>query len=856
MPTQSATPTGQHESTRAQRSLVLRRRAAVALGTPCRMGVPLPRGAVREASRLRLIGRGDSPLPLQAAVLQRWPDASVKWLLCEWLHDGADEVRLTDDAPTPANTPDRQATVEREGDAIVVRRDASAWRFGPGGALFGQSDNAVRVLLEASLPQSDSVRVDVTGVELLAEGPVRVGVRTSGRLLAGSYDTGLDVFAESHFYADSTLRRTHLTVRNRRRAAHAGGVWELGDAGSVLIRDLSLAVTAPADATSFRCDLGDAGSSTTAADKLSLLQASSGGERWDSSNHVNRDGVVPLPFRGYRLEADGQTTEGRRAEPVVACTHAGGAFAVAVERFWQNFPKAIESRGDGLRVGLFPREAAAPHELQGGEQKTHVVWIAEHASGADVLASVDHTAPFWPDPESVAASGAERFVRPTDGEHGGYRRLVTEAVDGESSLLAKREVIDEYGWRHFGDAYGDHEAAFSPPEPPLVSHWNNQYDLVFGLGVRALGGGDPRWWELMEDHARHVIDIDLYHTDEDKAAYNHGLFWHTIHYLDAGKANHRSYPSGTIGGGPSAEQTYTRGLRLYYYLTGDRAARDAVVACAEWVLAMEDGSRTPFRWLAGGPTGLSSSSGNPDYHGPGRGPGNATETLLTAFELTGDGRYLDRVEELMRRVVHPRDDQHALDLLDAETRWYYNLYLQALGRYLEIKHEHGEHDEAYAYGRQTLLAYADWMAEHEYPYLTKPDILEYPTETWSAQDVRKSEVFHFAARHAADASRRERYLERGEYFFAHAVEELLATPAARYTRPLALLLGSGFSYRAIRAGAGELSTAPAPEIDPPPKPRFTPQKARAVRRAKLIVAGGAVGVAALILVGVVALLAS
>ena len=61
----------------------------------------------------------------------------------------------------------------------------------------------------------------------------------------------------------------------------------------------------------------------------------------------------------------------------------------------------------------------------------------------------------------------------------------------------------------------------------------------------------------------------------------------------------------------------------------------------------------------------------------------------------------------------------------------------------------------YAYARASLLHYARWMAEHEYPYLDKPEILEYPTETWAAQDMRKSEIFKYAARIAetrADAS--------------------------------------------------------------------------------------------------------
>ena len=48
-----------------------------------------------------------------------------------------------------------------------------------------------------------------------------------------------------------------------------------------------------------------------------------------------------------------------------------------------------------------------------------------------------------------------------------------------------------------------------------------------------------------------------------------------------------------------------------------------------------------------------------------------------------------------------------------------------------------------------LLHFARWMADHERPYLDRPELLEFPTETWAAQDIRKSEIFDLAARHAS-----------------------------------------------------------------------------------------------------------
>src|SRR5439155_24007977 len=193
------------------------------------------------------------------------------------------------------------------------------------------------------------------------------------------------------------------------------------------------------------------------------------------------------------------------------------------------------------------------------------------------------------------------------------------AIEGSDTFERKRERIDEYGWRNFGDLYADHEAVSHPGAEPLVSHYNNQYDAVAGFAIQFMRSGDVRWWPAMCELAAHVVDIDLYHTTEDKAAYSGGLFWHTIHYTDAGRSTHRAYPqaAGIVGGGPSNEHDYSTGLLLHYFLTGSDASRSGVIQLANWVCAMDDGYRTVFRWLANTDTGLASATVSPLYHGPG-----------------------------------------------------------------------------------------------------------------------------------------------------------------------------------------------------------------------------------------------
>ncbi len=336
----------------------------------------------------------------------------------------------------------------------------------------------------------------------------------------------------------------------------------------------------------------------------------------------------------------------------------------------------------------------------------------------------------------------------------------------------------------------------------------------------------------MDELAWHVIDIDIYHTDRDKAVYNHGLFWHTYHYVDADTATHRSYPrvAKVNGGGPGNEQNYAAGLVLHYFLTGNAASRETATALARRVLAMDDGRNTVFRWLDRGYTGLASASRTPLYHGPGRGSANSIAVLLDGHLLTGDPVFLEKAEQLLRRCIHPNDDIPARNLLDAENRWFYTMFLQSLGRYLDHKAELGQLDFMYAYARASLLHYARWMADHEYPYLDKPEILEYPTETWVAQDMRKSDIFKYAAKHATGAER-DLFLERSEFFFRYVTTRLPTMPTRTLCRPVVLLLSNGLMHAYFQKHLGEAAPAgPRPEQDFGRPEVFVPQKVRAKKR--------------------------
>ena len=338
----------------------------------------------------------------------------------------------------------------------------------------------------------------------------------------------------------------------------------------------------------------------------------------------------------------------------------------------------------------------------------------------------------------------------------------------------------------------------------------------------------------MREGARHTIDIDIYHTDEDKAAYNHGLFWHTDHYRDAGACTHRSYTrktlekraSGNHGGGPCNEHNYTSGLLHYFYLTGDPEARDAVLELAQWVISMDDGSQTLLGLIDDGPTGLASSTETRDYHGPGRGPGNSINALLDAYRLTNSRRFLSKAEDLLQRCIHPKDDIEARNLDDPEHRWSYLVFLQVLGKYLDTKADLGEMDYYFHYARESLLHYAGWMVENEVAYkdvLYKVDI---PTETWPAQDIRKCHVLHIAGKYGMP-SNRGKYSERAQFLFDRCLNDLMSFDTAFLTRPLVILTVYGFVHSYFqKQGCGADYSGHGYDFGSPSS--FLPQRARLV----------------------------
>ena len=799
---------------------------ALEAGQPLTVSVPFERGRIKGDPSWRLTDQNGQSILNQHRVMARWLDGSVKWV--NVIFQGGislgkvgrnmrqDGVRLF---LRPFNDSDYSLTEkpELQTPELLVRETMESVQISTGRGTFKicKSDQRLIATVEhsgkrwlgddgCSIVGSDSNGLAQSVVwrtfKIVEAGPVSVTIQRTGTL--GT--TGLMVDSRLSFYAGSNRVRVQLDVTNPNRARHVGGFWDLGDRGSVLLQRLSLecdCASQLAREIHFRSQ-STSPTQTVVANHLNVCQYSSGGERWQSKTHMNSTGVVPPAQRGFRVTGAIEL-DGHRASPLVGISGGGMSVAATIEEFWQKFPSALSVDGKKLTLDFWPRQQDQPHELQGGERNSRVFWLDFSNNESDPLQALEYV--FEPsvavvDADWIAKSGAIPFF-PADesSDHHEREMMHREAIAGTKNFFKKREAIDEYGWRNFGDMWADHEEAYCDDAGPVISHYNNQYDLLHSLLIQFLLTGDSAWWCLADPLARHLMNIDIYHTQKDKAAYNGGLFWHTAHYHAAASCTHRSYSKSmhgkTIpvnGGGPSNEHNYSSGLWLYFLLTGDRQAYDSVVGLGDWVIAMDDGTQHLLGAVSDAPTGMASSTADLNYQGPGRGSGNSILVLTNAWIASGKRNYLAKAVELIRRTIHPRDDIAAHQLLNAEARWSYTVYLQSLFFFLEATASDKASEDIRSYAQESIRHYARWMLGHERLYLDRPELLEYPTETWAAQDLRKGVVLLMAVELFADSEMQSALQHKGRGILDAAWKQLIAFSTRGYTRPIAIALQQSY----------------------------------------------------------------
>ncbi|WP_052691872.1 RIFT barrel domain-containing protein [Teredinibacter purpureus] len=773
---------------------------------PITLGLPFPQGNILSADTLALATDSGEILKADFTVTARWPDSSVRWCLVNTqvsIQAHAEtHLSLMTNCPPAQEAPPLNclesgemfvvgsthfsARLHSQDASLTVVRDDNAFELN-GPQLTDMQDNRLKAVVDST----ECVRSSANSALILSQ---------HGHFSSPSPQLPLPIRFTSRwqFYGSSPLARLDITLENPNRAQHENGHWDIDDPAAFAFRRLHTTVKASGQNATVGCQLDTNTPLTEQHEGFSIVQHSSGGQHWNSKNHVNADGDVTLNIKGFRCTGHNAISEGERAQPIIFTR----GLSLTLDKFWQNFPSGFSVSPHKISTELFPRQSDQHYRLQGGEHKTHTVFF-DFSDDPQALTWTRHPVEHAIDPELVARSGSiPTFTNnPTI-----FDKLINNGLHPTKGFVAKREIIDEFGWRNFGDIFADHESLYrKADETPFISHYNNQYDPLYGFVRQYLTSGNNTWRTLANDLARHVADIDIYHTQNDRAEYNGGLFWHTDHYVDAFTAGHRTYsrnqkPDGvnpTEGGGPGGQHCYTQGLQLHYFLTGQTQSRDSVVSLANWLTHYYEGSGGLTETLLQLKNTIVPLLKSPAPKGGflyhrlpfDRGVGNYINALLDRFLLDEHTTALTQVETIIRDTFHPHDDIAQRNLSDIEGTWFYTVFLQAVIRYLIIAKQFGANEnDAYDYTFAALLHYAHWMLENETPYLSKPEKLDFPNETWTAQDIRKAHIFYFVSGCIEDTAVSTQYREKADEFSHYVVERLQASQEQSFSRILALLM--------------------------------------------------------------------
>jgi hypothetical protein len=792
------------------------------------MSVPLPQSLVFSPEQLSLVVSKDDDdttktIDAICQIIDYWPDNSIKWIKLTYQYCNQPRLYLNiNEVQTNTSDAATNTLIDATDISDVINvTDNYLYKSGANTLTLSVANNRLEILDDnnqviLSLDANDLKLTDSKGQSVTANFSQATATQQPNLINPNGSAVTLvidGVFSETlvqfqlivDWLVPFDLIKCQLQIHNSNRAIHQGGKWDLGDEGSFNFKALSIDLhTAKTSSKEHNTLIDVQNNQSYIGENIVCEQFSSGGVNWQSPVHVNHNNTLDINKNGYSLNIelqdalhkDQKEITGLRCQPVLSLKNN---LSITLNKFWQNFPKSLTVKDNIVSLGLFPATHYL-YELQGGEKKTHSFWMSLDSSNNDLTTSqnINRGMVAW---EWLSQCHLYPYIEKEKAKEnatlGSLQAITDLGIENTSGFIAKREKLDEYGWRHFGELYADHETAGYNGEDIFVSHYNNQYDPIYGFLRQYLTTGNTKWFELADDLATHVKDIDIYHTSLDKNEYNGGLFWHTDHYLQAFTSSHRSYSKYQAsdayqdhagGGGPGGQHCYTTGLYLHYCLTGNQSSKDAVLTLSNWITHVYEGSNTCLELLLAFKNRHVAGYKNPftGQYPLDRGIANYVNALLDSFELTQNEDYLKKVENILSNTAHPNEDLNLRALDDVEKNWFYTVYLQSLCKYLLVKLTNKTLDEQFYYNRDCLLNFADWMLINEHPYLEKPEILEYPNDTWTAQDLRKAHVLAAASFFApTDGSK---YRQKAEFFERYVSEKLHCSETKTYTRILVLLM--------------------------------------------------------------------
>jgi hypothetical protein len=626
-------------------------------GWPVGTGFPFPRGEVREISQLAVFTPSKEEIPVQAKVLSRWTDGSIRWAHIFFMADmraqKADDWKLVWGKKSTSAVPEKKVAVITKNGSIAVNTGPLEASLGSQGFhLFesvkvdgkevlapGTSDGFRIVTFDGKTYETALDRNTKLSVE--EEGPLRAIIRAEGRHKANGKGSLFDYVCRIYFYAGKPWCEVEYSFTNGEKP------------DSVSISSISLVSTLSKSAGKFR--------GTTSEYKIDKF--------WDFDTPFRiysgeQDyfgvfgGAVMYRNDGSEITGMGYESEARSRWWVDSSDGTRG-LTVSIQDMSQNYPKGIRISADSVVTDLYPSTEKKPLIFFQGWSKTQTIFMYFHTGDAKEAGSrelcFNWQSPVIPWSKYFIESGLLYKILPHSPEkYPGIERSMRDSFIAYESGVGKG-MID----------YGDTRGSGSGERWNFMQ--NNAYDTSWVSYLMFLRTGERRYWSRALSSALHTADIDVVHFSTKNSVEVGGIRIHG--------PNHMQYNAEAIRGSSVApNHEWVEGLLMTWHLTGEKRYHDLAVGVADHILKAIDAG-----WI--------SSTYSAKWNGA-RNLGWPLLLLSVIYDETGDKRYLDGAHRIIGSLRELQMENGSFPIwigpYKAAAPLHNAIVMEALGRYYEI----------------------------------------------------------------------------------------------------------------------------------------------------------------------------
>ncbi|MHC4792520.1 MAG: RIFT barrel domain-containing protein, partial [Planctomycetota bacterium] len=449
---------------------------------PVTGGVPLAQGAAPEGVNFVLYDENDKPVSCQASILARWKDRSARWVLLDFQAvppaNRTSHFKLSWGKKVKTVNPEFPVQISGQKKPFIKTRNIVVSPVK--NALLRISD---RVDVKFSLTDSKGQNCNgvVESAEVQTEGKIRStkvlkgAFRRPGRERVLGFQVRVSVFAR--------LSKVYLEPQI------------LVDSEKGVMQNI--------------CDF-----KFEVIPLNSIRSAAIGGAPGYSGRPASLVRLFQLDDENYRLEGAGG--KGSKAPGWAEIDDGKGIIAIAVRDFWQQWPKSIEADARGLRIGLLPEfeKGAFEHmkpwykyqylfedncyRLRTGQAPRWRLWLDFSGDGASLVKSANSPLVPCAEPTEAIATGVWGYIAPAGGP--GMKKYDDWAENlFDNGYCHSIKAQRDYGQMNWGDWFGERQCNWG----------NHEYDTPKHVFKQFARTGDPKYFYLANDAARHTSEVDV-----------------------------------------------------------------------------------------------------------------------------------------------------------------------------------------------------------------------------------------------------------------------------------------------------------------------------------------------------------